>query len=480
MKPLVIIPLLKVLFLTSLLAPLALAGPGERRKDAAAGSRPDKPGGGRLVQGMQQVTGELSLSAEQQTKVDAIINAVPAQMRELAEQTQDMDPRDRAGRVRELLAETRTAIEAELTAEQKAVFTEKLDAAAAQRKERRAQRNADPNADPNAGQAQSPDQNRRPRQQGQQPGAQMIERMETAIAQLNLSAEQKTQADKVITELKAKLQDIRANANGDVEAARTEAREAFVNARKEIGQTLDQEQRQKLRELMQAEADKGQPGAKSGERPNRRDRPDMQDQNAKPQPGASPPTTAPSTRSNTKPAADAAGLAVLAGSLTRIGELAPEIQLVDLSGKSIVLRSLVKSRPLVVVTGSYTSPAFRDRVPDMRDMKRTLAGKVDLCIVYVAEAHPAGEWDIERNRDAGISVTAHQSKEDRLAAANKAKKQLDLDVTLVVDDMPNTFLTAANNRPNAAVLLDRGGTILLFQNWFEPHALRRAVDELRS
>ena len=71
-------------------------------------------------------------------------------------------------------------------------------------------------------------------------------------------------------------------------------------------------------------------------------------------------------------------------------------------------------------------------------------------------------------------------KSPAMTLNKKQKKQLDLDVAMYIDDMTNPTLTAVNNRPNAAVLLDRGGKVLAFQNWFEPHAMRRALDELRG
>jgi hypothetical protein len=57
---------------------------------------------------------------------------------------------------------------------------------------------------------------------------------------------------------------------------------------------------------------------------------------------------------------------------------------------------------------------------------------------------------------------------------------MQIDMPLWVDEMTDAYLRAVNDRPNAAVLIQRDGTILLFQNWFDPHALRRTVLETQS
>ncbi len=460
-------PYLKALLVPLLLAPLALAAPGEKptgaeKRDTTEGrraeraeraNRAERAPGARLINGIERATADLDLSADQRAAVDAITAALPAKVRELVSQTQEMAPRDRADRLRELLTETRTSIEAVLNDEQKAQLAEKLDAARAQREARQADRNADQQPQPNA---------RRQRgaagQQG--PAAQVIERMESAVGKLDLSAEQKSQVETVMADLKAQLLDIRNNANGDVETARTQAREALTQARRDLVQSLDAGQREQLRSMMQDA--RGTPEAKPDQDP-------------------APPATAPSSKATpTQPAAPAAGLAVSEGDLTRVGEPAPEITLRDLKGKPTPLRQLVKTRPLVVVNGSYTSPIFRERVRDLRELRRSLGPRADVCVVYVAEAHPAGEWDVERNRDAGISVTAHDTLEARTAAAEKARKQLDIDLPIFVDELSDAYLKSVHTRPNAAVVLRRDGSVAFFQNWFEPHALQRAIDELTS
>jgi Spy/CpxP family protein refolding chaperone len=182
-------------------------------------------------------------------------------MRELAEQTADMDRRDRAGRVRELMAEMRSEIEASLTDAQKQEFDTKL----AEARERLR------GAGPGAGAA--PGANADPVAPGAagRGGVRMVERLESAIAQLDLSAEQKSQAGKIFADLRAVADRARADVAGgaDPQDVREQVREALTGAREQLGAMLEPEQRQKLRELMQPDGADPRRAAGDGKKPKK-------------------------------------------------------------------------------------------------------------------------------------------------------------------------------------------------------------------
>jgi hypothetical protein len=235
--------ILKTMCVSLLLAPLALAAPGEK-KGRAESRNADRPTGARLAEQLEKATADLNLSNEQQTQVQAITSELPTKVRELVEQTQDMSPRDRAERVRELLAETRTSIEAVLNDDQKQQLAEKIEAAKATREARRAERRAQDGSTTQPGATQG--------------GQAIIQRLETALSKLELTDAQKAEAQTIVADLKAQIDDLRSGAAGDAGAVREGAREALENARKQIAQLLDDEQKQQLRQSLRGAAKKSE------------------------------------------------------------------------------------------------------------------------------------------------------------------------------------------------------------------------------
>lgn len=187
------------------------------------------------------------------------------------------------------------------------------------------------------------------------------------------------------------------------------------------------------------------------------------------EPGASPPTDQPTT----KPTASAVGSFVLPE-----GEPAPDFSVTDLSGRPVTLASL-RHRPTVLIFGSHSLPAFRERAPAINRLRDDLGTRGQVYVIYTREAHAAGEWEISRNREDGVSIPQHPTAEERLAAARRAVKELKLSVPVLVDSIDDQALRAYGNHPAAAVLVGPERKILLYQKHFDPYAMRRAADQAR-
>lgn len=425
------------------------APPGGGKKAGTGGAK-------RVIERLQEVAADLDLSAGQKAAIRGVFDQVPAKVRELAEQTRDLEPRERVARFRELMADVRTQIEAQLTDTQKQAFAQKIDEARAQFESERKERRA-------AGDPATPKADARKRG-GSDRQSPLIDRLASAVNSLDLASEQKTQVEKVLTGLRDEVQKARTDNAGNPQAIREQVRPAVDEARKAIGQILTREQRALLREKLRAE------------------RPDTPEKSGAPQadpapPAVSPPTTGPSSNA-TQPAADAAGVSF---SPLVPGDPAPDFTLTDTNGKSVTLSNLYKSRPLVLIFGSYTCPSFRDRAPAISRLKRNLGdSRATLLIIYTREAHPKGGWEVERNRDDKIEIPAHGSNADRLAAAKKAQKALELsDVPMALDSMQDVVFRRFGEHPNGAAIIARGGTISVLQEWFDPHAVQRTVGSMR-
>lgn len=100
-----------------------------------------------------------------------------------------------------------------------------------------------------------------------------------------------------------------------------------------------------------------------------------------------------------------------------------------------------------------------------------------MLVVYTAEAYPAGEWEIDRNKDEKIRVESHKSEAERIAAAKDARATLKLETVFSVDDMQDSTAAAYGVLPNGAVLIGRDGTVVGRQKWFDGFGMRRMVEE---
>lgn len=469
--------------------------PGERR--AADTQRPGGPM--RMIADYRQAVISLDLSPDQRQRVREVFATVPERLRELAEQTQDMDRRQRAERFRELMQDINGQVNQHLSVEQQAALQEKV----AEIRERRAEERGDatrrgPRADrqppadtptPDA----APPQRGAGRAGGQATGGNrgaMMERFAEAVTSLDgITAEQKAQLETILADARQAVDEIRRKARdagpgADRQTAMREAREVLESTREQVLEVLSAAQRAQLRDKLQPAggAQRRGDGPAPGRRSDATERPatPAQPPGERPDDGAmmpadtppAPPATNAETPT-TKPAADAAGRSVL-----RPGDPAPPFALPTTAGRQVSLATL-KTRPTVLVFGSYSSPAFRDSADDLNRLAKRLDGRANLYIVYTREAHPAGEWDVQRNREAGISVPRHASATERLAAARQAVKSLNLDPTVLVDTMDDATLSAYGNHPTAAVVIARDATVLAYFRHFNAHAVRRAVDEAR-
>jgi hypothetical protein len=158
-----------------------------------------------------------------------------------------------------------------------------------------------------------------------------------------------------------------------------------------------------------------------------------------------------------------------------IGDTAPEFSLRKLDGGYVQLSSY-SGNVLVLMFGSYSCPTFRDQADDFEQLKRDLGSRATFLIVYSKEAHPAGEWDVQRNKDDGIQVRQPVDFDARLALAKQAKENLKISLPIVVDEIDNKVGEAYGLLPNGAVVIGRDGKIAARQSWADPRGIRRHLE----
>ena len=71
-------------------------------------------------------------------------------------------------------------------------------------------------------------------------------------------------------------------------------------------------------------------------------------------------------------------------------------------------------------------------------MRERFEASADFLILYIEEAHPAGEWQPRANAAKNAQIAQHGSIGERIAAARLCSKELGIRIQIGVDDMKNT------------------------------------------
>jgi Spy/CpxP family protein refolding chaperone len=415
---------------------------------------------------------ELKLTPEQKTKVDTIFKEARAELEQMRTQLESMDVRERMAETREFFEGVRADLAFVLTPEQRQQMQQKFE---------QIRQNPGPGG-PGAG-ALPP------------PGV-IAERLREVIPQLKLSDEQAQRMKELFDDVRPRADALRQQVETGDAAARQKARELSEETRQKLRELLTPQQQEKLRELMRQPMSAPPPDGprRPGGAPARRNRdtsaatraagPDkdqmmsettMSGAGAGAGAGGDMMSMEGARRGDSaKPGASAPGPAAPPPG-PQIGDAAPDFTLTKPDGAQVTLASM-KGRVVVLVFGSYSAPTFRNRAAALEKLKSELGTRANFFIVYAREAHPTGEWEVARNKEDGISVEQARSLDARRTAAQTAREKLKLTTPILLDTIGNDTAIAYGAGINSAYVIARDGTIAARQQWFEPLALRRAIE----
>lgn len=134
------------------------------------------------------------------------------------------------------------------------------------------------------------------------------------------------------------------------------------------------------------------------------------------------------------------------------GDRLPEIDLPTVDGGRFRTAQHA-SRPVLLVTGSLTCPMTASSNPLLKRLWAQFGSDIDFVTLYVREAHPGEHHD--------QAATAARKMES--ARALKARDRLPW--TVAVDDPDGSVHRRFDEKPNAAYLTDREGTIVFRSLW---------------
>ena len=159
-----------------------------------------------------------------------------------------------------------------------------------------------------------------------------------------------------------------------------------------------------------------------------------------------------------------------------VGERAPKFALKDLRGNEVRLKDFRKKKPVVLVTGSYSCPVYRKRLPELKRLYERYGSRAAFFVLYTTEAHPKGspspytgkEWVTEENYQERILVEQPTTYAERVQLAARSQRALQSRIPVLVDKIDNSTWSEYGQAPNAAYLIDSRGVVQIQQEWFDP------------
>jgi hypothetical protein len=143
-----------------------------------------------------------------------------------------------------------------------------------------------------------------------------------------------------------------------------------------------------------------------------------------------------------------------------IGDELPDLSLRDIDGaQSHRLRSFVGDRPVLLAFGSYTWTPFRRQSGALQNLYEEFRDRAAMFLIYVAEAHPEDEWQLESNREAGVIFSQPKRYEERVTIAREMLQTLSLSIPTLVDGMDDGAVTAFAAWPERLFVADIAGKI---------------------
>ena len=74
----------------------------------------------------------------------------------------------------------------------------------------------------------------------------------------------------------------------------------------------------------------------------------------------------------------------------------------------------------------------------MDEIGKELEDKIEMVFVYIKEAHPADEWQMDSNVEAGVVFDQPTTNAERMTRAREFVSEMDLEAPTLVDDIRNT------------------------------------------
>ncbi len=141
-------------------------------------------------------------------------------------------------------------------------------------------------------------------------------------------------------------------------------------------------------------------------------------------------------------------------------ELAPDFTLPDVAtGKNISLRDFRGVSPVVLIFGSYTCPNFRSSAGALKALEAKYGAQAHFLLIYIREAHAAGDWQSTRNEREGVALPQAQALAEKQNHAVMCSRTLHLPFQALLDGLDNKVESAYGAWPSRAFVIGVDGRV---------------------
>ncbi len=144
----------------------------------------------------------------------------------------------------------------------------------------------------------------------------------------------------------------------------------------------------------------------------------------------------------------------------KLNALAPDFNLPEIGAtRQVRLSDLRGKAPAVLVFGSYSCPNLRRSAEALNALFQRYGEQARFFLIYIREAHAAGDWQSTRNVREGITMNPALTMEDKEDHAAMCTRKLHLKFPALVDGMDGKAEAAYAAWPSRAFVIGRDGRI---------------------
>lgn len=118
---------------------------------------------------------------------------------------------------------------------------------------------------------------------------------------------------------------------------------------------------------------------------------------------------------------------------------------------------------------------------EVEEIRKQYSESANFAIVYIKEAHPDDEWQMDSNLDSRVVFEQPRTFETRLELARTFVDSMGVETETFVDDIRNTALACYAAWPERIYVIDTEGRILykggIGPFYFDPDDLRKFLSE---
>ena len=96
----------------------------------------------------------------------------------------------------------------------------------------------------------------------------------------------------------------------------------------------------------------------------------------------------------------------------------------------------------------------------IEELQKKYSDTVNFVIVYIKEAHPDDEWQMEDNEESGVIYSQPKSTEERRELARAFIDQMDVETETLLDDIDNTAMAGYAAWPERLYVIGTDGRII--------------------